>query len=250
MGKTLSALLQLQRVERQLVEVRSRLRMRESAVAAQQKKIDQLQGDWDELNAKRLERRQDADRYELDLRQKEEKVTELRGVLNTAKTNKEYASVLTQINTIKADNAKIEEQALKTMADVDTIQAESDEVQKKIDAEQERLEQVKASAAEEIGKLRGMKEDLSAKRADAAKEVPRAELALFERIAEKLGGDAMAPIEIEGDKPPHSYVCGGCFMSLNAEHANALRTKDEVRTCDSCGRILYLETAAETQKQS
>ena len=60
----------------------------------------------------------------------------------------------------------------------------------------------------------------------------------------------MAPIEIEGTKPPHSYVCGGCFMSLNAEHANALRSRDEVRTCDSCGRILYLEVKQEAQSQS
>ena len=250
MGKTLSALLQLQQVERQLVEVRSRLKMRQNAVAAQQRKIDQLQGDWEELNAKRIERRTDADRCELDLRQKEEKVADLRGVLNTAKTNKEYASILTQINTLKADNAKIEDQALKVMADVDAIRAEADELQKQIDVEQERLGQVKSSASGEIEKLTTMMEDLSARRAASAEGVPHAELALFERIADKLGGDAMAPIEIEGDKPPHGYVCGGCFMSLNAEHANALRTKDEVRTCDSCGRILYLEQAVQTQKQS
>jgi predicted nucleic acid-binding Zn-ribbon protein len=250
MGKTLSALLQLQRVERQLVEVKSRLRMRENAVAVQQRKIDQLRGDWEELNAKRLERRKDADRCELDLRHREQKVTELRGVLNTAKTNKEYAAVLTQINTIKADNTKIEDQALRAMADLDAIQAEADKTQQKMDAEQARLAQIKSSSAAEIDRLSGMMADLSAKRAEAAAEVPPAELALFERIAEKLGGDAMAAIEIEGDRPPHDYVCGGCFMSLNAEHANALRTRDEVRTCDSCGRILYLETAAETQKQS
>jgi hypothetical protein len=237
-------------VERQLVEVRSRLRMRENAVAAQQRKIDQLSSDWEELNAKRIERRKDADRYELDLRHKEQKVNELRGVLNTAKTNKEYAAVLTQINTIKADNAKMEDQALKVMADLDTIKAEADEVQQKVDAEKARMEQVRSSASAEIERLSGMRDDLSAKRAEAAAEVPPAELALFERIADKLGGDAMAPIEIEGDRPPHEYVCGGCFMALNAEHANALRTRDEVRTCDSCGRILYLEVAAETQKQS
>ena len=34
-------------------------------------------------------------------------------------------------------------------------------------------------------------------------------------------------------------------MSLNAEHANALRVRDEIRTCDNCKRILYLEPEAE-----
>jgi predicted nucleic acid-binding Zn-ribbon protein len=55
----------------------------------------------------------------------------------------------------------------------------------------------------------------------------------------------MAAIEIHGKRPPHDYVCGGCYMSLNAEHVNALRTRDEIRTCDNCGRILYLEAEAE-----
>jgi predicted nucleic acid-binding Zn-ribbon protein len=30
-------------------------------------------------------------------------------------------------------------------------------------------------------------------------------------------------------------------MSLSAEHANALRVRDEIRTCNNCGRILYME---------
>jgi predicted nucleic acid-binding Zn-ribbon protein len=51
----------------------------------------------------------------------------------------------------------------------------------------------------------------------------------------------MAKIEFHGKKPPYEYVCGGCYMSLTAEHANALRTRDELRFCDNCGRILYLE---------
>ena len=90
-----------------------------------------------------------------------------------------------------------------------------------------------------------MLEDLNAKRAEAAKDVPAPALAVFDRIAGNYDGDAMAAIEIQGAKPPHEYICGGCYMSLNAEHVNALRTRDEIRTCDNCGRILYLEPQAD-----
>jgi len=249
MGKVLAALLHLQSIERQLVEVRSRLRMRQNAVAAQQRKIDQFRGDWGEFNRRRLDRRKEADRLELDLRQREDKVAGLRGVLNTAKTNKEYAAVLTQINTLKADNAKLEDQALKAMGEAESLKAEADGVQAKIDDEENRLESVKSSAAGEIEKLNAMLAELSAQRAEAVLHVPSEELVLFERIADKLGGNAMARIDIEGKKPPFSYVCGGCFMTLNAEHVNALQSRDEVRTCGSCGRILYLEAVQEAQKQ-
>ena len=36
-------------------------------------------------------------------------------------------------------------------------------------------------------------------------------------------------------------------MSLNAEHANALSSRDEIRNCDNCGRILYLVEQEKTK---
>jgi predicted nucleic acid-binding Zn-ribbon protein len=90
-----------------------------------------------------------------------------------------------------------------------------------------------------------MMEDLTGKRAEAAKGVSQEYLAAFDRIAGNYEGDAMAAIEIHGKRPPQEFVCGGCFMALNAEHVNALRTRDEIRTCDNCGRILYLEVEAQ-----
>jgi len=99
---------------------------------------------------------------------------------------------------------------------------------------------LKASSAEEIARLEAMVKDLTAQREGAAKAVPAGALMAFERMAEKYDGEAMAEIEINGRKPPYTYICGGCFMSLNAEHANALRTKDAIRQCDNCQRILCL----------
>ena len=244
MGQMLSALLHLQSIERRIVTVRSRLRSREEGEAIQQRRIAQTRGDWEALHEQSLQRRKEADSLDLDLKEREEKVKSLRAALNTAKTNKEYAAILTQLNTMKADNAKLEEDALKALQEVDTIKVDADEIQAKIDAEEQLHEELVASNKEEIRKLSAMMEELTIQRKEAAAEVPRSELALFERISRKVDGDAMAPVEIHGKKPPHDYVCGGCFMSLNAEHTNALRTRDEIRTCDSCGRILYLEEQA------
>jgi predicted nucleic acid-binding Zn-ribbon protein len=164
--------------------------------------------------------------------------------LNAAKTNKEYAAVLTQINTLKADNAKMEEEALKVLQDADAVKAQADEAAKGVQAEKVRLTEIERTHTEEVARLTAMTEDLRAKRDEAAKDVPAQALAVFERIAGNYDGDAMAAIDIQGSKPPHVYVCGGCYMSLTAEHVNALRTKDEIRTCDNCGRILYLEPQA------
>jgi predicted nucleic acid-binding Zn-ribbon protein len=245
MASTIEALLHLQSIERQLAHIRHRLRSRENAVSAQERRIGQLQGGYDALHEKVMEKRKEGDQLDLDLKSREERVSKLRTGLNTARTNKEYAAILMQINTHKADNSKIEEQALRIMQEADAIQAEADEMQARIEAEQGRLDEIRQSSRQEIEKLNGMMEDLSAQRVDAVQNVPREALAVFERIAENYDGEAMAAVEIHGKKPPHQYVCGGCYMGLNAEHANALRVRDEIRRCDNCGRILYLAPQAE-----
>ena len=242
MAKMLEALLRLQSVETQLSTVRGRLRGRKNAVLAQQAKLDQLAANHTALHGKYLSRRKDGDRAALDLKTREEQVARLRMSLNAAKTNKEYAAVLTQINTLKADNAKLEEEALRILQDADTIKAQTDEVAKQSESEKARLAEVQRTSTEEVTRLTAMLEELKAKRNEAAHEVPAQALAVFNRIGGNYDGDAMAAIETQGQKPPHEFICGGCYMSLTAEHVNALRTKDEIRTCDNCGRILYLPT--------
>jgi len=241
MGQMLDGLLKLQSIERELSQVRRRLKIRQSAVDLQQRRIDQHQQRWEALQEKGSSRRKDADGRELDLRQSEEHVAKLRSALNTAKTNKEYAAVLTQINTLKADNAKLEESTLRVIQDVDAVRIEADKVKEQIDAETQRLDEIKQTSTAEIEKLNGMLAELKAKRNEATQGLAPNGLAIFQRVADRYDGEAMAGIQIEGKKPPYDYICGGCFMSLNAEHANALRVRDEIRTCNNCGRILYME---------
>jgi predicted nucleic acid-binding Zn-ribbon protein len=248
MGKMLAALLRLQSVERQLAQVRQRLNTRRNAVAGQQRRIDQLKADYDALHDRARQRQKDADRLGLDLKEGEEKVSKFRAALNTAKTNKEYAAILTQINTLKADNAKQEDEVLRIMQDAEGIRSEGEKVKVQMQAEAKRLEEIALTSATEIQRLEAMHKELSSQREQAAKEISPEFLTAFERIAENYDGEAMALVEVHGKKPPHDYVCGGCYMSLNAEHANALATRDEIRTCDNCGRILYLEAKAEKAK--
>ncbi len=244
MGPTLSALVRLQKIEIDLSQLRRRIRTRQNAITSQETRIEKHREENDALKHTSLERRKQADGFELDLRESEERVAKLRAVLNAAKTNKEYASVLTEINTHKADNAKLEEQGLKILAEVDSINSQADAIANLITEDEKRLEEIKSSSSEEIAQLESMVTELLGKRIEAAQAVPSKALSLFERIAQQYDSEALAKVEVSGPKPPHSYTCGGCFMGLNAEHANALGTKDEIRQCDNCKRILYMDESS------
>ncbi|MHC4789648.1 MAG: zinc ribbon domain-containing protein, partial [Planctomycetota bacterium] len=92
MGQMLEGLLKLQSIERDLAQVRRRLKARQNAVSIQQRRIDQLQENWDALEQKCFALRKNADRHQLDLKGSEEHVARLRTALNSAKTNKDYAA--------------------------------------------------------------------------------------------------------------------------------------------------------------
>jgi len=245
MGTLLESLRKLQKIEQDIAHVRSRIRVRNNAVNAQKRKIEQVEQDHASLCTQALERRKLADSLELDLKQRDEKVVSFRAGLNAARSNKEYAAILTQINTLKADNAKIEDRALSVIQEIDTLKKQGDELAEKIAGEKNRLAEITEQSDKELTRLNGMLEELAKARNEAAENVPSAALTTFERISASYEGEAMAPVEIHGRKPPHTYVCGGCFMSLNPEHANALRLRDEIRTCDNCGRILYIDPNAQ-----
>lgn len=248
MGKTLEAMCTLQVIERQLADVRRRFSSSSAAVSVQQKQVDELRHRFQALHDETLALQKSAGAVELELKSREEDVGRLRQSLNSAKTNKEYAAALTQLNTLKADNSKLEDKALKLMQEVDQVRAQAKEVEEQIAEAEKRFERIRQVSSEETARFQKMLDDLQARRMSAAEAVPTKPLSVFDRIATIRDGDVMAKIEVIGKKPPYQYICGGCNMSITAEHANALRTRDEIRFCDCCGRILYIQEHESAQQ--
>ncbi|MCK5113591.1 MAG: hypothetical protein KAR11_02365 [Phycisphaerae bacterium] len=244
MGPLISALVQLQSIELDLTNLRRRKRVKDNAVNAQQAKINQHTEQLESVRANSMERRKRSDELDLDLRASEEHVEKLRVDLNSAKTNKEYATLLTQINSLRADNAKVEDEGLKVIAEIEALKQQITELEALIAEEGKKLTIVQDSSKDEIAKLDTMIADLTVKRDDSAGKIPPKSLAIFDRIASNYDGEAMAQVEVSGRKQPYSYSCGGCYMSLNAEHANALKSHDAIRQCDNCKRILYMDETA------
>ena len=241
MGPILASLLKLQGIEHDLAHVRRRLRSKTNAVKAVQTQVDELLAKKAQLRDQLMRAQSDTDQQELDRAAREEEIVHLRTVLNQAKTNKEYSALLTQINTFKADNAKLEEDILKIMESLDTIKAEIESVDATAASEQERLTKVQNTNASEVTKLEGLIAELQIKRDDAASHVDPTVLKAFERMANAKDGEAMARIEVL-DAKRGEFNCGVCYMTLSAEHFSALLSRDEIRHCGSCGCILYVDT--------
>lgn len=240
MGATLDALQRLQEIEVQLAEFRQRIASKKRSATAQEKRLQALLSEQEEKKAAIRTRQMDADRLELDIKAGDERIAKLRVALNSVKTNKEYSAILTQLNTDKSDNSKIEERLIAVLGEIDAAKQELTAFEEKIAAERVKLQDLQRACAEEEARAAGPIAKLQAERDAAAKNVPPTALEVFERLAEKNNGEAMAAV-VRTHPKREEFACGGCNMSVNVERVNALMTRDDPLCCSICGRILYLD---------
>ncbi len=240
MGPVLKGLIQLQSIENRLRAAKAKLaRCRRNVII----KENQLRSLQNSLEAKKEEiqlAKIQVDRLELELKARDENIANLRTSLNTVKSNKAYAAVLTQINTTKADNSKIESQVLELMKDVEADEAESKSFQEQIEEQKKGLESTRKETEELSARYQGEIEQIQKEWDEAAEGIPKKALEIFNRIAETYDGEALAVIEKQEGKGGGTYICGGCFMGVPAESVNLLLTKDEIIRCPNCTRILVL----------
>jgi predicted nucleic acid-binding Zn-ribbon protein len=242
MGATLEALLRLQEIENQLRSTREQVESKRRAAQSHQRKIATIERQIADAHELGRQAQSDADRLELDRKTHDAHLTKLREALNRSKTNKEYAAILTQLNTDKADALKLEDQVLSAMAKVDEHRKQEAEQKASLEKERTRQTELEKAAAEVEARLAGKVRDLEAQREDAAQNIPSEALQRFERACEYHEGEAMAQIEQPHPKRAE-YICSGCHMSITLETINALQSRDVVVQCNSCSRILYIESA-------
>ena len=169
---------------------------------------------------------------ELDLKSIEEKIDKLKNQLRTIKTNREYSSLQHEIAGFAADKSLTEEKMLAQMGVVETIETDCAALREEV-AQKETEHQAEVRRVEaEVAVLRQQLGQLQTRRPEVSGQVPAEAIQEYERILARRGSSAMAPV-VDGS-------CQGCFMRLTLQRHNDLRKGEELITCNSCGRILYL----------
>jgi predicted nucleic acid-binding Zn-ribbon protein len=244
MGPVLNGLMKLQSIENRLRVEKGKLTRCRRNVIIQENLIRSLQN---ALEAKKEEvqlSKVQSNRLELELKSNDETIAKLRSSLNSAKTNKEYAALLTQLNTTKADNSKVENQTLELLKDIEADENECQEIQKQINEQKQTLEETRKESETLAAKYQKQIDEIQDEWNKIAKTIPAKKLEIFNRVAETYDGQAVVEIDQqEGEKG--TYSCGGCFMGVPAESVNLLMTKDDIIRCPNCTRILVLSKEPE-----
>ncbi len=173
---------------------------------------------------------------ELSTRQGDDEVKKLDGRLSSVRNNAEYQATLLQIESVKRERDRAQEEALGLMEKLEGLVAARDEGRAALQAEEATF----AEFQEEAAKLRAAREAEAAKiaigREKLLEGVPADLLGKYTKLFKSRQRMAVAGVE--------GQVCQGCYNRITVNDVARLRGGATVVECGSCNRILYLHDDA------
>jgi uncharacterized protein len=172
-------------------------------------------------------------KLELDVEQWKDRSKKYRAQSSSVKTNEAYKALQHEIANADAEAAKSEDLVLDQMMGIE----EAERRVKRVEAELKEAEQVIALEKKQIEVQytdeKKKLEAANAERLQVSAKVPEDLVELYNRIAKKHPGSALA--EVRNDQ------CKGCGMRVLPHTIQVLATdtNEEVFRCETCGRILY-----------
>ena len=169
---------------------------------------------------------------EKDLEVVQAKRSKTEGRLYEVKTNKEYSAVLAEIEDIKQEKGRVEEEILVLMESQERLAVDIKDAESRFKIREAQGKQEEAGFQE---KLRVVEAELAlvrTERAELTRQLPPAVLADYDKLLKARGGLALAQVV----KP---NLCGGCRMTVTPQRLQELRAQSALLPCESCGRYLH-----------
>ncbi len=231
MKKELGNLLELQDID-------LRIRKLDEEIA---KGYGDLDGRQAVIDARREEAADLAERLEVVEKEKSDVVHELeeetirlkdrQTKLMNVQTNREYQSLLKEIEGTKAENKRREEEIQRYAEIGEAMVAKIAELNNTSDAEEGLLAEEKAKVEALAKDLETQKAKIDKARAEKAGKVSKAIYKRYEQLRERRNG--MAIVGVTGG------VCQGCFMNIPAQQFNEVLRGDQLHSCPTCQRMMY-----------
>ena len=241
MGVT-AKLLKLYRVDQKLNGLKSRLRAAERYLAQQETELAPLNKRHESLDGQFRQIQASIHNDETDIKSLDDRIAGNREKMNNASTSKEHSALLTEINTMKADRALIEERVLEMVTKTEALQDEVKRVETELD-ERKKVRDIAVKDRDERQAEIGDKvTELESERNEALTDVPGDVLSQYETLQETALEDdeVMAPVN-EEDRRNKEYTCGNCYTLLPVEQVNMRLNRGPIQICPSCSVILYIE---------
>ena len=181
----------------------------------------------EKIEAAEMRRRE----LEAELSDELSRLKERQSKMMQVQTNREYQSLLKEIEDGKKNNKEREENVVQLMEVAEADAKIMNEQASTIEEEKKALEEESKSAQKFATAIEKKKARIMKKRKSKAKEVKTPLLRKYDMLRERRNGKAVVQV-IKG-------VCQGCFMSIPPQQFNDIMKGDRMFNCPTCQRILY-----------
>jgi uncharacterized protein len=227
----LDNLLELQNIDNDIDKLESqkasepvKLKAFENELQKYKQKMDAKTQELEEVNKKRRD-------WDRKLAVQQAQMDKYKAQRTSIKTNKEYTALELEITELEKNNAEVEEEIIKLMLELDSAKDELETAKKDYQAQEAIFEKRKKEIIAGVNRLNKQIALLNQKRDPYLSKISSTLMSKYNDWRRKKGGSLVALIEGQN--------CAGCHLKLPPQLINEVRKKKDLRTCNSCGRILY-----------
>lgn len=231
MGPELSQLVELQELDLEIHRIADRL----AGIPGEREQIENefnaYAADYLRLKTRHEETILERKQLEVELADTQQSSDKYKQDLMRVRNEKEYVTVLREIDAAKKHISALETEILKRMEENEQLEADLKVYTPDIERKREEVDRQLAVLADEHadGELRIT--SLTARRDALAAAIPRSLLAVYERVARLRRGQALAEVR--------DSTCTACRMRVRPKIFSDVRKGDQLIACDNCSRILF-----------
>ena len=227
----------LHRIHIQLSDLNSRYERGPKRIQAGQVTIDTLNKGVDEAKELVKRARMTIDEKDLQLRERENRILDLKTKLNTASSNREYQSFVEQVAADEQANSVLSDEILELYDKLEELQGGVTKAEEDLGKGQAEFDTVKKGIEDERAGLEADINRLKEELTEIESGLPADFKADYDRIVGNRGEEGLAALD--GD------CCGNCYQIITSQMQSELIMLRPV-PCINCGAIMYLpETAKE-----
>ena len=216
--------LEINQIDQEITTGDAELQAQRSSIEACQAAIAESRQKLEEGAARRLQ-------LEGEIQEAQALVKDRQNKMMKVQTNREYQSLLKEIEDAKNANRQREEELVRLMEQDEYLQKKNDEQVARCAGEEEALAANTSRREAEAAKLTSKRQKLAKDRESRAKKVRADLLRKYEQIRGRRGGLAMVGVA--------RGVCFGCYMNVPPQLYNELLREDRLHICPTCNRLLY-----------
>jgi predicted nucleic acid-binding Zn-ribbon protein len=207
----------LSKVDEKIRELNVELYTSRSIVEQSENELDGLRKKYREL--------------ETELNMNAPRIEKSKEKLRAVKNNKEYQSLLKEIDEVKKQSSLMEDGMLECLEQIENSEGSAKQSETEFRSIEERIQQEKQEVSKETKKGKLELETLNGEWDQVAAGVAPQIMNTFDRVREKARGVAIAPAI--------NAVCQACNMNIPPQMFNDLQRFESLTFCPSCQRIIY-----------